>query len=140
MASTRRLLAVSVVAGALTGTVDLRFMCDGRRLFDVGFRMMPPTFAAVMERTGWGYDELDLVFCHEASKRFVENGMIELGPDGNPGPKIWSTVERFGNTSTVSLPLQLSEAQAAGGLTPGAKILALAGSSGVSMAALTMVW
>ena len=121
-------------------TVDLRFLCDGHRLFEIGFELMPPTMAAVMERTRWSYDELDLVLCHEASKRFVTTGMEQMGNTPHCGPRIWSTVERFGNTSTVSLPLQLSEAHAAGALVPGAKILALGGSSGISMAALTMVW
>jgi len=120
--------------------VDLRFLCDGRRLYEVGFELMPPTMNAVMERTGWSFGDLDLVLCHEASKRFVEQGVEQMGERPHGTPKLWSTVERFGNTSTVSLPLQLSEAHAAGALVPGAKILALAGSSGVSMAALTMVW
>ncbi|MEW6268797.1 MAG: ketoacyl-ACP synthase III [Thermodesulfobacteriota bacterium] len=122
------------------GVVDLRFLCDGRKLFEVGFAMMPPVMQAAMESTGWGYEELDAVFCHEASKRFVENGMSLLGDTENPGPKIWSTVERFGNTSTVSLALQMAEALEAGALVPGAKVLALGGSSGASMAAVTMVW
>jgi 3-oxoacyl-[acyl-carrier-protein] synthase-3 len=122
--------------------VDLRFLCEGRKIFEVGFAMMPPTMQAVMERTGWRYDELDLVFCHEASKRFVETGIEQMADGGraHPGPQIWSTVERYGNTSTVSLPLQMSEARDAGKLVPGARILALGGSSGVSMAAITMVW
>jgi 3-oxoacyl-[acyl-carrier-protein] synthase-3 len=111
-----------------------------KRLFQVGFELMPPTMAAVMERTGWAFDELDLVLCHEASRRFVETGAAQMGDRPHATPKLWSTVERFGNTSTVSLPLQLSEALAAGALFPGAKILALAGSSGVSVAAVTMVW
>jgi 3-oxoacyl-(acyl-carrier-protein) synthase III len=120
--------------------MDMPFLCDGRNLFIAGFQMMPPTFRAAMERTGWRYEELDLVFCHEASKRFVDGGMADLGPAANPGVKIWSTVERFGNTSTVSLPLQMWEAHSAGMLVPGAKVLMLGGSSGVSMAAVTMVW
>jgi 3-oxoacyl-[acyl-carrier-protein] synthase-3 len=122
--------------------VDLRFLCEGRKLFEVGFEMMPPTMQAAMEKTGWRYDDLDLVFCHEASKRFVETGMEQMTGGGrpHPGPQIWSTVERYGNTSTVSLPLQMTEAHEAGELVAGARILALGGSSGVSMAAVTMVW
>jgi 3-oxoacyl-[acyl-carrier-protein] synthase-3 len=120
--------------------VDLRFLCDGKELFTVGLELMPPTMLAVMERTGWRYDELDLVFCHEASRRFVDEGMAYLGDGEHPGPKIWTTVERYGNTSTVSLALGMAEARAAGALLPGAKVLVLGGSSGVSMAAVTMVW
>jgi 3-oxoacyl-[acyl-carrier-protein] synthase-3 len=120
--------------------VDLRFLCDGREIFAVGVQMMPPTMEAAMHRTGWNYEDLDLVFCHEASRRFVESGMAQLGDGAHPGPKIWSTVERFGNTSTVSLPLAMAEAREAGMLVPGAKVLLLGGSSGVSMAAVTLVW
>src|SRR4029450_3767639 len=120
--------------------VDLRFLCDGRRLYEVGFELMPPTMNAVMERTGWTYDELDLVLCHQAPKPVVARGAEQRGARPHGTPKLGSTVGRCGNTSTVSLPLQLSEAFAAGVLVPGSKILALAGSSGVSMAALTMVW
>jgi 3-oxoacyl-[acyl-carrier-protein] synthase III len=43
-------------------------------------------------------------------------------------------------TSTASLPLAMAEAEAAETLVPGAKVLVLAPSSGVSAAAVTMVW
>jgi len=94
----------------------------------------------VMERTAWSYDELDLVFCHQPTKRFVERAIPFLGDAGAQAQKLWWTVERFGNTSTASLPLAMAEAEAAGALVPGAKVLLLAPSSGVSAAALTMVW
>src|SRR4029450_2404254 len=116
--------------------VDLRFLCDGRRLYEVGFALMPPTMNAVMERTGWTYAELDLVLCHEASKRFVEQGVEQMGDRPHGTPQLCRPAGRGGNPRPVSLPLQLSEALAAGVLVPGTKILALAGSSGVSMAAL----
>ncbi len=120
--------------------VDLRFFCDGRALFEAGIQMMPPTIAAVLERTGWSYGDLDLVFCHEASRRFVEHGMVAVGDGNHGGPKLWSTVARYGNTSTVSLPLAMSEALAVGALAPGSKVLLLGGAAGMSMAAVTMVW
>ena len=89
-------------------------------------------YHAVMERTGWSYEDLDLVFCHEAHKKFLV--MTEIRS------KIWSTVERFGNTSTCSLPLAMSEAWAAGALVPGKKMLLMAGGSGMSTATMTAVW
>jgi len=120
--------------------VDMPFLCDGRKLFEVGFPMMRATYEEVLRRTGWEYDKVDFVFSHEASKRFVDDGMERLGSDKNPGPKLWSTAARFGNTSTFSLPLQMAEALDAGALRPGAKVLMLGGAAGVTMAAVTMVW
>jgi 3-oxoacyl-(acyl-carrier-protein) synthase III len=121
---------------ACGSVIDPRFLADGRRMFAVGLAMMPPTIEAVLTRTGWEYDDLDVVFCHEAHKRFVEEG----GALGGKTDKIWSIVERFGNTSTCSLPIAMTEAKAAGALAPGTKSLLVAGASGMSVAALTVVW
>jgi 3-oxoacyl-[acyl-carrier-protein] synthase-3 len=94
----------------------------------------------VLAKTGWSYDDLDLVFCHEASRRFIDTGIAMIGNPGRLEEKIWSTVARFGNTSTVSLPLAMSEALAAGALMPGAKVMLLGAASGISVAAATLVW
>ncbi len=122
------------------GLLDRSFRCDGRRLFSAVFGLLRPTMEAVMERTAWSYADLDVVFCHQPTKRFIERAIPFLGAAGVAAPKLWNTAERFGNTSTASLPLAMAEAEAAGALRPGAKVLVLAPSSGVSAAAVTMVW
>jgi 3-oxoacyl-(acyl-carrier-protein) synthase III len=122
------------------GILDRTFRCNGGDLFTAAFRLLHPTMEAVMERTAWSYDDLDLVFCHQPTKRFVERAIPFLGDAGAHARKLWWTAERFGNTSTASLPLAMAEAEAKGALVPGAKVLVLAPSSGVSAAALTMVW
>lgn len=120
--------------------LDVRFLCDGRALIAAILEVMPQVMDAVLAKTGWSWDDLDLVFCHEASRRFIDTGIALIGNPGNLEQKIWSTVGRFGNTSTVSLPLAMSEALAAGALVPGAKVMLLGASSGISVAAATLVW
>jgi 3-oxoacyl-[acyl-carrier-protein] synthase-3 len=122
------------------GILDRTFRCNGRDLFASAFGLLLPTMTSVMERTGWSYDDLDVIFCHQPTKRFVEKAIPFLGEAGGAAEKLWGTAERFGNTSTTSLPLAMAEAEAAGTLVPGAKVLVLAPSSGVSAAAVTMVW
>lgn len=120
--------------------IDLTFRCDGHELFAAALRLLHPTMETVMARTGWSYDDLDVVFCHQPTKRFVEKAVPFLGDAARVVTKLWWTAERYGNTSTASLPLAMTEAAAAGALEPGAKVLMLAPSSGVSAAAMTMVW
>ena len=122
------------------GLLDRTFRCNGRDLFAAAFGLLYPTMETVMERTGWGYDDLDVIFCHQPTKRFVEKAIPFLGGVGRAAEKLWGTAERYGNTSTTSLALAMSEAEAAGKLVAGAKVLVLAPSSGVSAAAVTMVW
>ena len=125
----------------LCGSIfDRTLRCDGHMLDAAVFGLLFPTMEAVMRRTGWGYDDLDVVFCHQATKRFVENALPLLGAGAAVRGKLWPTAERFGNTSTTSLPLAMAEAKVAGSLAPGTKVLLLAPSSGVSAAAVTMVW
>jgi 3-oxoacyl-[acyl-carrier-protein] synthase-3 len=125
---------------ACDSPMDVRFFCDGRALIAAILELMPAVMNAVLAKTGWSYDDLDIVFCHEASRRFIDTGIALVGNPADLEQKIWSTVGRFGNTSTVSLPLAMGEALDAGALTPGAKVLLLGASSGVSVAAATLVW
>ena len=125
---------------ACDSPLDVRFLCDGRALIAAILEVMPRVMDAVLAKTGWSWDDLDLVFCHEASRRFIDTGIALIGNPGSLERKIWSTVGRFGNTSTVSLPLAMSEALAAGALVPGAKVMLLGASSGISVAAATLVW
>jgi len=122
------------------GLLDRTFRCNGRDLFAAAFGLLYPTMETVMERTGWGYDDLDVIFCHQPTKRFVEKAIPFLGDAGKAAGKLWGTAERYGNTSTTSLALAMAEAEEAGTLVAGAKVLVLAPSSGVSAAAVTMVW
>ena len=120
--------------------MDVRFLCDGRALIAAILEEMPAVMAEALARTGWSYEDLDLVFCHEASRRFIDTGIATIGNPGDLERKMWSTVGRFGNTSTVSLPLAMSEALAAGALVPGAKVMLVAAASGISVCAATLVW
>jgi 3-oxoacyl-[acyl-carrier-protein] synthase-3 len=120
--------------------VDVRFLCDGPALIAAVLALLPDVMERALARTGWRWEDLDVVFCHEASRRFIAAGIARLGDPGGLEGKIWSTVARFGNTSTVSLPLAMGEALAAGALRPGVRVMLVGASSGVSVAAATLVW
>src|SRR5262245_18219021 len=121
-------------------TVEAPFFCDGRDLFMAAAAVMIPAMYAVMVKTGWNLRDLDVVFCHQPSKRFIDNAVPYAGVAAKGLPKLWINVDRFGNASTCSLPIAMTEAKAAGRLVPGAKVLLLAPASGVSAGALTLVW
>jgi 3-oxoacyl-[acyl-carrier-protein] synthase-3 len=80
------------------------------------------------------------VFCHVPSRRFIESGLALIGKFAKHSAKFRSDVDRYGNVSTCTLPFAMSEAKEAGALAPGSKVLVLAPSSGISAAAVTMVW
>ncbi len=116
------------------------FICDGKALFTSSFGLLFPMMMSVMERSGWGPRDVDVAFCHLPSRRFIDEGLQGIGGFSKFAAKLWQNVERYGNMSTCMLPLAMSEAQEAGVLKPGAKLLILAPASGISAAAITMVW
>jgi 3-oxoacyl-[acyl-carrier-protein] synthase-3 len=120
--------------------MDRVVRCNGPEIFEVAFGMLRPVLTEALERTGWDYEDLDLFFCHEASKRFIDAVLQEVGDGPTPWRKLWRIVERYGNTSTVSLPLAMSEAEAAGALVPGKRILLGGPGAGITIAAVTMIW
>jgi 3-oxoacyl-[acyl-carrier-protein] synthase-3 len=120
--------------------VGRAFLSDGRELVAASATLLRPAIEAVLRRSGWGYGELDVVFCAQPTKRAVDAAMVRLGEAAPIAHRLWSTAGRFGNTSTVGVPLAMSEARAAGALRDGAKVLVLGASGGMDAAALTLVW
>ena len=102
--------------------------------------IMIPAMYAVMERTGWTYRDLDVVFLHQPSRRFIDRMMGYVGVAAKGLPKLWINSDRLGNVSTCSLPIAMTQAKEAGTLVPGARVLLLAPASGVSAGAVTLVW
>jgi len=121
------------------GLLDRTFRCNGRNLFAAAFGLLSPTMETVMERTGWSYDDLDVIFCHQPTKRFVEKAIPFLGDvAGRPG----SSGAPPSATGTRARPAWRSPCRrrrrpdaGRGGEGTGA-----GPSSGVSAAAMTMVW
>jgi len=128
------------VCPACGGFLEAPFLCEGRDLFMAAAALMIPAMYAVMEKTGWIIRDLDVVFCHQPTRRFIENAVPYAGVAAKGLPKLWTNVDRLGNVSTCSLPIAMTEAKAAGVLAPGAKVLLLAPASGVSAGAVTLVW
>jgi 3-oxoacyl-(acyl-carrier-protein) synthase III len=120
---------------------DFIFWCEGRDLLSAAITLMVPAMYEVTVRTGWTPRDIDVAFCHLPTLRFLERSVADhTGPAVRALQKLWITVDRFGNASTASLAIGMAEARAAGKLVPGAKVILLAPASGVSAAAMTLVW
>src|SRR5439155_325788 len=92
-----------VLCASCGSRLDAPFLCEGRDLTMAAAAIMIPAMYAVMERTGWTYRDLDVVFCHQPSRRFVDKMIGYLGVAAKGLPKLWVNVDRLGNVSTCSL-------------------------------------
>jgi 3-oxoacyl-[acyl-carrier-protein] synthase-3 len=79
----------------------------GREVFRFAVRAMPAATRLALSKAGLTLDDLDLVIPHQANYRITEAAAKALKI---PRDKVYSNVDRYGNTSTASIPIALCEA------------------------------
>jgi 3-oxoacyl-[acyl-carrier-protein] synthase-3 len=89
---------------------------QGKKLFPFAVRSMEESMRCCMEQAGVGADQLEMVIPHQANLRIIDAVRERLGV---PPDKVPINIERYGNTSSASIPITLDETVRAGRLKPG---------------------
>jgi 3-oxoacyl-[acyl-carrier-protein] synthase-3 len=99
---------------------------DGKQVFKAAVTEISEIVRSTVAKAGLALRDLDLLVMHQANIRILNAvaDKLELPPE-----KMIINVDRFGNTSSASIPLALADAEAQGKLQPG-KLVALAGVGG----------
>jgi 3-oxoacyl-[acyl-carrier-protein] synthase III len=92
---------------------------------------------AVAEAAGVTMDEIDLFVPHQANRRIIEAAAQRIGL---PMERVLVNIDRFGNTSTATIPLALRDALDEGRLAPGDMVLIAGFGSGLTWAACLLEW
>lgn len=111
---------------------------DGKAVFRFATRVMADATKAVLERAGLGTEDVDLVIPHQANLRIVQNSVLKQLKI--PEDKVFVNMQRYGNTSTASIPIALCEAIAAGKVQPGDKLVFVGFGGGLTWAACAIQW
>ncbi len=99
---------------------------DGRALLDFTAREIPTSINNVLERAKVSMDEVKFIVPHQANGRIVDSIAKRMGIDVS---KFYVNIDRFGNTSSASIPIALNEMHEKGLITQG-DILLLTGFGG----------
>ena len=103
---------------ALPDTNGKMFM-DGREVYKFATRAMAKAVKNACEKAGITADDLDLIIPHQANMRITETAAQKLK---QPISKFFVNIEKYGNTSSASIPICLHEAIKSGRIKPGSKI------------------
>jgi 3-oxoacyl-[acyl-carrier-protein] synthase-3 len=110
---------------------------QGKKLFPFAVRSMEESTRRCAEISGWSPNEIDLFIPHQANLRIIEGVRERLGL---PAEKAYVNIERYGNTSSASIPIALDECVRAGRLKKGDKLAMAAFGGGVTWGAAAMTW
>jgi 3-oxoacyl-[acyl-carrier-protein] synthase-3 len=102
---------------------------NGREVFKFATRVMVESCTALLDALDMSVDEIDLLVAHQANQRIIDHAVRRLGISPE---KVFNNLERYGNTSSASIPLALLEAREAGMLPPGGTTLLVGFGAGLT--------
>jgi 3-oxoacyl-[acyl-carrier-protein] synthase-3 len=110
---------------------------NGREVFRFAVRTVTQATEQALIAADLSVDDIDLFIPHQANIRIIQSAMkaLKIPPD-----KVFVNVERYGNTSTASIPLALCEAIEAGRVHAGANLAFVGFGGGLSWAAAIVHW
>jgi 3-oxoacyl-[acyl-carrier-protein] synthase-3 len=110
------------------GVVRMR----GQEIFRLAVSEMAAACSEVLRRAGLAPGEVGLVVAHQANRRILEAVARRIGI---PWERFHLTIDRYGNTSSASIPIGLADALETGRLVPGTAVLMAALGAGATWAA-----
>jgi 3-oxoacyl-[acyl-carrier-protein] synthase-3 len=110
---------------------------NGREVFKFATRVMVASAEKILAECGKTVDEIDVYVPHQANKRIIDYAAGKLGI---PEEKVVVNVDRYGNTSSGSIPLALADARSDGRLREGELVLMTGMGAGLTWGSALMEW
>jgi 3-oxoacyl-[acyl-carrier-protein] synthase-3 len=109
----------------------------GREVFKSAVLTMAEACDEALRRAGVTADQIDLLVPHQANIRIIQ---ATADHAGIPMEKVMVNVDRYGNTSSASIPLALAEAVETGRVKPGSLLLLVAFGAGFTWGSTVVRW
>jgi 3-oxoacyl-[acyl-carrier-protein] synthase-3 len=110
---------------------------NGREVFKFATRIMVYSAEQILAECGKTVDDVDVYIPHQANKRIIDYAVDKLGV---PREKTVVNVDRYGNTSSGSIPLALTDARAEGRLRDGTLVLMTGMGAGLTWGSALIEW
>ncbi|HUQ46856.1 MAG TPA: beta-ketoacyl-ACP synthase III [Gemmatimonadaceae bacterium] len=105
----------------------------GREVFKHAVRSMSEAADRALDGARLTGDDIDLLIPHQANVRIIE---ATAKHSGIPMDKVYVNVDRFGNTSSASIPIAIDEAIEKGVIRDGSTVLLVAFGAGFTWASM----
>jgi 3-oxoacyl-[acyl-carrier-protein] synthase-3 len=117
---------------------ELQFIqMRGQEVFRFATRVMVSSAEELLAECGAGVGDVDIYVPHQANKRIIDHAVKNLGLDPQ---RVVMNIDRYGNTSSASIPLCLVDARERGLLEDGTRVLMSAVGAGLTWGSVYMTW
>ena len=110
---------------------------NGREVFKFAARVLVESAEKVLANSGVSVEDVDVYVPHQANVRIIDHARKKLGI---PEERTVVNVDRYGNTSSGSIPLALADAEADGRLRPGELVLMTGMGAGLTWGSALIEW
>lgn len=110
---------------------------NGPEVFRFATRVLVSSAEKVLAECGRSVDEVDVYIPHQANTRIIDFAVRKLGI---PEDRVVLNVDRYGNTSSGSIPLAMADAAAAGRLENGSLVLMTGMGAGLTWGSALLEW
>ena len=110
---------------------------NGREVFKFATRVLVSSATELLDECGMTVEDVDVYVPHQANVRIIEHAVQKLGV---PRERVIVNVDRYGNTSSGSVPLALAEAFAEGLVRKGDLVLMTGMGAGLTWGSALIEW
>jgi len=110
---------------------------QGQEVFKFAVNIVSKDVKLALKEMNMTPEEVDYYVLHQANKRIIDSIRVKLK---QPEDKFPVNIDKYGNLSSVSIPLLLSEMQDDGKLKHGDKIFMSAFGAGLTAGSCVMIW
>ena len=110
---------------------------DGKEIFRKAVRVVVESAQKALDDAGLTVDDISLLVPHQANLRIIQAACQRLGI---PEERAVVTIDRYGNTSSASIPLALNDAIVNGRVRAGDRLLLTGFGGGMTWASAVLRW
>ena len=110
---------------------------NGREVFKFATRVLVSSAEAMLDECDRSIEDVDVYVPHQANVRIIDHAVKKLGV---PQERTVINVEKYGNTSSGSIPLALADAAEDGRLQPGKLVLLTGMGAGLTWGSALINW
>ncbi|NML64619.1 ketoacyl-ACP synthase III [Hymenobacter sp. RP-2-7] len=124
-------------AYALEHQADMYPHMNGQNVFKHAVVRFPQVIKEALDQNGYQPQDIDLLIPHQANLRITQYVQQKMGLGDD---KVFSNIQRYGNTTAASIPIALSEAVQQGRIQSGDLVCLAAFGSGFTWASALIKW
>ncbi|RYU80454.1 3-oxoacyl-ACP synthase III family protein [Hymenobacter persicinus] len=117
--------------------LDMYPYMNGQNVFKHAVVRFPQVIKEALDQNGMQPQDIDMLIPHQANLRITQYVQQKMGLSDD---KIYSNIQRYGNTTAASVPIALSEAVAEGKIKRGDLVCLAAFGSGFTWASALIKW